>query len=58
MSTPHSCTKPAGRPKAADVEARNQELIDASCRLFLEHGYTRVSLETIAREARVAVRTI
>lgn len=58
MSTSPSCTKPAGRPRAADIEARNQELIDAACRLFLEHGYTRVSLETIAREARVAVRTI
>ena len=58
MSIPPPCAKPAGRPKASDIEARNQELIEASCRLFLEHGYTRVSLETIAREARVAVRTI
>lgn len=58
MSIPSSGAKPAGRPKAADIEARHQELIEASCRLFLEHGYTRVSLETIAREARVAVRTI
>jgi TetR/AcrR family transcriptional repressor of mexJK operon len=58
MSTPPTCTKPAGRPKASDIEARNQELIEAACRLFLNNGYTRVSLESIAREARVAVRTI
>lgn len=53
-----TCTKPAGRPKASDLEIRHQELIEVACRLFLQHGYTRVSLETIAREARVAVRTI
>jgi TetR/AcrR family transcriptional repressor of mexJK operon len=48
----------AGRPKASDVEARTQDLIDAAARLFLAHGYTRTSLESIARAARVAVRTI
>jgi len=50
--------KSAGRPKASEVEARTQELIEAAGRLFLHHGYGKVSLETIAREARVAVRTI
>lgn len=50
--------KSAGRPKASEVEARTQELIAAAGCLFLKHGYTGVSLETIAREARVAVRTI
>ena len=50
--------KSAGRPKASEVEARTQDLIEAAGRLILHHGYTKVSLETIAREARVAVRTI
>lgn len=53
-----AAVKSAGRPKASEVEARTQELIETACRLILHHGYTKVSLETIAREARVAVRTI
>ena len=53
-----SSAKPAGRPKASEVEARTQELVETAGCLFLRHGYTKVSLETIAREARVAVRTI
>jgi TetR/AcrR family transcriptional repressor of mexJK operon len=52
------CLRGAGRPKASDVEARTQDLIDAAARLFLANGYTRTSLEAIARAARVAVRTI
>ena len=50
--------KAAGRPKASEVEARTQDLIDVAAGLFLKHGYTGTSLETIAREAHVAVRTI
>jgi TetR/AcrR family transcriptional repressor of mexJK operon len=52
------CLRGAGRPKASDVEARMHDLIDAAARLFLTNGYTRTSLESIARAARVAVRTI
>lgn len=48
----------AGRPKASDVEARTQDLIGVAAQLFLQKGYTRTSLEAIARAARVAVRTI
>ena len=50
--------KAAGRPRAADLEARNKNLIDKAGQLFLEMGYGKVSLELIAREAHVAVRTI
>jgi TetR/AcrR family transcriptional regulator, mexJK operon transcriptional repressor len=50
--------KSPGRPRAADLEARSQNLIDTAGRLFLEMGYSKVSLELIAREAHVAVRTI
>ena len=53
-----STLRGAGRPKASDVEARTQDLIDAAAQLFLANGYTRTSLESIARAARVAVRTI
>jgi TetR/AcrR family transcriptional repressor of mexJK operon len=50
--------KAAGRPKAAEVEARTQELLQAAATLFLKNGYTKTSLESIARAAHVAVRTI
>jgi TetR/AcrR family transcriptional repressor of mexJK operon len=50
--------KQAGRPRAADLEARNNNLIDTAAQLFLKMGYGKVSLELIAREAHVAVRTI
>ncbi|MDY0747192.1 TetR/AcrR family transcriptional regulator [Paucibacter sp. R3-3] len=50
--------KTAGRPRADEVEARADELARIAGKLFLEKGYSKVSLEMIAREARVAVRTI
>ncbi|MES2742259.1 MAG: TetR/AcrR family transcriptional regulator [Pseudomonadota bacterium] len=52
------CGKSAGRPRTADMEARLHNLLGHATRLFLEKGYSNVSLETIAREAHVAVRTI
>jgi TetR/AcrR family transcriptional repressor of mexJK operon len=52
------CGKAAGRPKACEIEARMHDLIETAGRLFLKNGYTKVSLEAIAREAHVAVRTI
>ena len=63
MSKPSQATTPpslrsAGRPKDSDVEARMQDLIEVAAQLFLANGYTRTSLESIARAARVAVRTI
>lgn len=50
--------KPAGRPRADEVEARLRNLLATAARLFLDKGYSGVSLEMIAREAHVAVRTI
>lgn len=50
--------KAAGRPRAADKEARQRALLQTAAHLFLEKGYSKVSLEMIAREAHVAVRTI
>ena len=52
------CGKVAGRPRAADKEARLESLLHTAACLFLEKGYGKVSLELIAREAHVAVRTI
>jgi TetR/AcrR family transcriptional repressor of mexJK operon len=51
-------SKGAGRPRATEVETRLEDLKRTAGRLFLEKGYGNVSLEMIAREARVAVRTI
>ncbi|MBV8503947.1 MAG: TetR/AcrR family transcriptional regulator [Paucibacter sp.] len=48
----------AGRPRAEEVEARLQALLQTAGELFIKHGYGKVSLEMIARQARVAVRTI
>src|SRR4051812_25167327 len=53
-----SCGKSAGRPRARDLEARMQNLVATAGQLFLSKGYGNVSLEMIAREAHVAVRTI
>lgn len=50
--------KSAGRPRACELEARHNNLIETAGQLMLKHGYGNVSLETIAREAHVAVRTI
>jgi TetR/AcrR family transcriptional repressor of mexJK operon len=50
--------KAAGRPRAADKAARRAALLQTAGQLFLEKGYSKVSLEMIAREAHVAVRTI
>ncbi|QJE00818.1 TetR/AcrR family transcriptional regulator [Massilia forsythiae] len=50
--------KAAGRPKACEVEARMHELLHTAGMLFLKNGYTKTSLESIARAAHVAVRTI
>jgi TetR/AcrR family transcriptional repressor of mexJK operon len=58
FDTVRAMIKAAGRPRAADLEARHKNLIEKAGQLFLEMGYSKVSLELIAREAHVAVRTI
>ncbi|MDB5961112.1 MAG: TetR family transcriptional regulator [Massilia sp.] len=52
------CKCPAGRPRSSEREARQQELVHTAGMLFIKHGYRNVSLEMLAREAHVAVRTI
>jgi TetR/AcrR family transcriptional repressor of mexJK operon len=56
--TPVPASKAAGRPKACEVEARMQDLVQTASCLFHKNGYAKVSLEAIARAAHVAVRTI
>ncbi|WP_426110265.1 TetR/AcrR family transcriptional regulator [Massilia sp. PWRC2] len=48
----------AGRPRSCERAARQQELVHTAGMLFIKHGYRNVSLEMLAREAHVAVRTI
>lgn len=57
--SPTECpVRSAGRPRACEAEARMHDLMSVAAELFVEKGYTKVSLEMIARKARVAVRTI
>lgn len=59
--SPETTAEPAakaGRPRASETEARLQDLMNTAACLFRDKGYSKVSLELIAREGRVAVRTI
>lgn len=47
-----------GRPRKGEEAERRDQLLDHAQRLFAEHGYGCVSLETVAKEARVSLRTI
>jgi AcrR family transcriptional regulator len=58
METLVVTSRTAGRPRTADLVARQQDLVRTAARLFLEHGYGGTSLEMIAKAAHVAVRTI
>ncbi|MGZ5007467.1 MAG: TetR/AcrR family transcriptional regulator [Methylobacter sp.] len=47
-----------GRPRKGEELLSRDRLLDTASSLFLEHGYGNLSLETIARDARVSMRTI
>lgn len=47
-----------GRPRKNEEDLRREQLLEEAVRLFGEHGFGGLSLETIAREARVSLRTI
>ncbi|MBA5686167.1 TetR/AcrR family transcriptional regulator [Rugamonas apoptosis] len=49
---------PAGRPRKGAERARLDKLLHSAETLFLNNGYDGTSLESIARQAHVAVRTI
>jgi TetR/AcrR family transcriptional regulator, mexJK operon transcriptional repressor len=47
-----------GRPRKNEEDQRREQLLEQAVRLFGEHGFGGLSLETIAREAQVSLRTI
>jgi len=51
-------TMRAGRPRRGEETGRRDQLLEQAVQLFAEHGYGNVTLETIAREAHVSLRTI
>jgi len=55
---PDRRNRAGGRPRKGEAALRKNHLIATAAELFLARGYHHVSLALIAREARVAVRTI
>lgn len=47
-----------GRPRAADVEKLNQNILAAAGELFLQHGFDGISMDAIAEKARISKRTL
>lgn len=47
-----------GRPAKGNEQLSRDRLLDAALKLFLEHGYGNLNMETIARDARVSLRTL
>ena len=47
-----------GRPAKGNELLSRDRLLDSALTLFLEHGYGNLNMETIARDARVSLRTI
>lgn len=48
----------SGRPPKGQESASRDRILDNALQLFIEYGYGNLSLETIAKEARVSLRTI
>jgi len=51
-------TRRGGRPKAADVEKLNENILAAAGELFLQHGFDGTSMDTVAEKARISKRTL
>ena len=47
-----------GRPRKGEELLSRDRLLDTAISLFLEYGYGSLSLENIARDARVSMRTL
>ena len=47
-----------GRPCKGDEQLSRDRILDSANRLFLEHGYGNLNMETIAKDAHVSMRTI
>lgn len=48
----------SGRPSKDEVPLSRHRLLETATQLFLEHGYANLSMEMLAREAHVSLRTI
>ena len=48
----------AGRPRAREAAARQQDLLNRATEVFLEYGYANASVAEIARRAGASKRTI
>jgi AcrR family transcriptional regulator len=47
-----------GRPRAADVDKLNQDILTAAGELFMENGFDGTSMDAIAEKARISKRTL
>lgn len=47
-----------GRPPKGQESQSRERVLDSALQLFLEHGYGNLSMETVARDAHVSMRTI
>ncbi|MFZ5681709.1 MAG: TetR/AcrR family transcriptional regulator [Bradyrhizobiaceae bacterium] len=50
--------RPRGRIPTDELARREEEFLDAATSLFREHGFARVSIDMIARSARISPKTI
>lgn len=48
----------SGRPSNGTLEQRLEKILEAATQIFLEEGYGSATIGKIAREARIAKRTI
>jgi len=53
-----ACRARGGRPCRAEAERRDERLIDVAAELFLAQGFAATSIESVARAAGVAKRTL
>jgi TetR/AcrR family transcriptional repressor of mexJK operon len=54
----HSFMIKCGRPAKGNELLSRDRVLDTALTLFLEHGYGNLSMEAIAKDARVSLRTI
>jgi TetR/AcrR family transcriptional regulator, mexJK operon transcriptional repressor len=47
-----------GRPRTADLEKLNENILAAAGQLFLAHGFDGTSMDAIAEKARISKRTL
>jgi AcrR family transcriptional regulator len=47
-----------GRPKAADVDKLNQDILAAAGDLFMQYGFDGTSMDAVAEKARISKRTL